>query len=866
MTERAADWDVKSAEIKPPGKLGGARAEFVASLGKKLKDARDVLGSLSRRRADRPKGEKDAKDKSDKSESLVEKKDELRRRLHALGASAKLLHFDSMAKALAEAAEVLDRNEVPTANDIGAIASVLDELPAMAWGEPAIRTDVDRKPPSEPPPPAKTPPRAALVVGSAMIAEALTDEELGPPYECARSGDVKDALAIVRKDAPDVIVVDEDVSDAAELVEALLDDPSTEGVPVIVLGAKQSAKFTALGVAKAIAKPITPEQLRRACEEAIDQKHEVTMRVTLGEPTIEQLGERLADEVRRAIVESAGAQRSARVPLGEGTEVMSALWGAIARVREVVTARTGGAVRFGATGPEGAIAVAPWLHPDFPGTARVALPYGRTRGPAADVQLHGRRIVVADDDPGVTWFIADLLRTAGCVVFEALDGNAALDLCFREAPEVVISDVLMPGLDGFALTRALKRDVALRDVPVILLSWKEDLLQRVRELGASAAAYLRKESDSRAIVARVRECLRPRARVEARLQSEGEARGRLDGLTPRALLELASAARPNSRVSVRDATFLYEVELRDGAPRRATRSRVGGDGSSVARGEPVIAALLGVGAGRFTVTTADAPIAGEDRDFSGSLAQLLAKPLAIARAARLVTTGVRTVMVEKLRVNRDALTALAASTPEPARSLAYAIADGASPRQLLRNGQVNPALLDDVLGDLAARGAIEAAYTTTGEEVLAPMASSLLAAREAPLASRARPAEARRVSEKPAPVAPAPVAPPPAPEVDVVPSSLADAVIREISERASDVRARSSNPPPIVEPSELRPRSSNPPPAEAAEEQAATLSAQIFGTGTPIPPDAIVPAALDDRTDVDAPVEARANDDEDGIV
>jgi len=66
----------------------------------------------------------------------------------------------------------------------------------------------------------------------------------------------------------------------------------------------------------------------------------------------------------------------------------------------------------------------------------------------------------------------------------------------------------MPGLDGFALSRALRRDVALRDTPVILLSWKEDLLQRVRELGASAAAYLRKESDSRAIVARAKEARR----------------------------------------------------------------------------------------------------------------------------------------------------------------------------------------------------------------------------------------------------------------------------------------------------------------------------------------------------------------------
>ncbi len=202
------------------------------------------------------------------------------------------------------------------------------------------------------------------------------------------------------------------------------------------------------------------------------------------------------------------------MPLGEGTEVMSAMWGAIARVREVIVARTGGAVRFGSTGPEGAVALAPWLQPDLPGTDRLMASVGRGRGPAADVRLHGRRVIVADDDPGVTWFIADLLRTAGCNVHEALDGTTALDLAYRTSPELVISDILMPGIDGFALTRTLKRDVALRDVPVILLSWKEDLLQRVRELGASAAAYLRKESDSRSICAGAR--VPPSARAGGR--------------------------------------------------------------------------------------------------------------------------------------------------------------------------------------------------------------------------------------------------------------------------------------------------------------------------------------------------------------
>jgi CheY-like chemotaxis protein len=776
-------------------------------------------------------------------------REELRRKIHALVASAKMLRFDAMTQVLLEAEAVLDRAGQAgraSEDDLATIAHILDDLPALAWGD-GPRHEV--KKPSDPPDSGPLL-RTALVVGSEMLAEALTDEDLVPgalPYECERTDDAQAAIGLARKVAPEVVVIDADVADAPELVEALLDDPLTEPVPIVIVGAFRegaaAARFVALGVARTLTKPITAEALRRACDEAVEHRNEVTMRVTLGEPTLEQLGERLADEVRKAIVESVDAAgRSVRVPLGEGTEVMSAMWGAIARVREVVIARTGGAVRFGGEGPEGAVAMAPWLQPDMPGTDRLMAAAGRGRGPAADVRLHGRRVIVADDDPGVTWFIADLLRTAGCNVHEALDGTTALDLAYRTSPELVISDILMPGLDGFALARAMKRDIALRDVPVILLSWKEDLLQRVRELGASAAAYLRKESDSRSILARVRECLRPRARVEARLRTEGEVRGRLDGLTVRSLLELACAIRPESRVGVRDASFLYEVEIREGAPKRVTRSSSDG---SFERGERVLGGMLGVGSGRFTVSSSEMAVPADERDLTGSLAAQLARPVAMARAARNVTTGARTIGIERLRLDPDAMPRLVAATPEPARSIVKALAEGSAPREMLLGGQVDPTLLEEVLSDLASRGAVEAVWSHTGEELLASAVASLLAPPAPAVRAAAPPPRQRSSSRPPPPVERPPSAPRQSSAPDLMPSSLADAVMRELSDRAPELRHRSSNPPPIVEPSELRPRSSKPP-AQAVAERVPS-----------IPPDAVVPEveAQPDATEVDAPVE-----------
>src|SRR6185436_20778165 len=169
-------------------------------------------------------------------------------------------------------------------------------------------------------------------------------------------------------------------------------------------------------------------------------------------------------------------------------------------------------------------------------------------------------------------FLSGILKAVGAEVFEAHVGERAFELAASLWPDLVVSDVLMPKLDGFSLCHEIKRDVAVRDVPVILLSWKEDLLQRLRELGADADGYLRKEASAAAILQRVHEVLRTRVRIESRLKGEGEVRGRLDGVTPATLLATIARVRGDARLCIRDASFLYEVEMRDGAPKSATRT------------------------------------------------------------------------------------------------------------------------------------------------------------------------------------------------------------------------------------------------------------------------------------------------------
>src|SRR5262249_1703379 len=143
-----------------------------------------------------------------------------------------------------------------------------------------------------------------------------------PSFACDCTPDAQAAFDLARTNDPDLILIDGDVDDASELVEALLDDVRTERTPIVVIGSflepGEAAKFVGMGVRKTIGKPTSREALRALCEKTLEK-------------------------------------------------------------------------------PE----AAPIVETPAP-----------TRGNASEVRLQGRRVVVADDDPAIVWFIADTLKTS----------------------------------------------------------------------------------------------------------------------------------------------------------------------------------------------------------------------------------------------------------------------------------------------------------------------------------------------------------------------------------------------------------------------------------------------------------------------
>ncbi len=115
-----------------------------------------------------------------------------------------------------------------------------------------------------------------------------------------------------------------------------------------------------------------------------------------------------------------------------------------------------------------------------------------------------QRVLIADDNIDMRTYLQKLLQAAGFQVECVGDGEQALGRAREHRPDLVLSDVMMPKMDGFGLLAALRKDPQLRDVPVLLLSARAGEEAKVEGFAAGANDYLVKPFSARELVARVR--------------------------------------------------------------------------------------------------------------------------------------------------------------------------------------------------------------------------------------------------------------------------------------------------------------------------------------------------------------------------
>ena len=204
-------------------RLGGARADFVASLGRKVQDAREVVAALE----------------DDPASRAGARRAEAQAACPQRGGAAVALRRDVAVPARGARSPRPRRAILGSLREqeVAFVAQVVDDLPALAWGEsPPRETPNDASEDASDAPGGM--PVAVLVVGGEALADALSEDATLRPrgFESERTEDAQTALDLARAYAPDIVLVDADVPLATELVEALLDDPLTEPVPILVVG------------------------------------------------------------------------------------------------------------------------------------------------------------------------------------------------------------------------------------------------------------------------------------------------------------------------------------------------------------------------------------------------------------------------------------------------------------------------------------------------------------------------------------------------------------------------------------------------------------------------------------------------------
>jgi two-component system KDP operon response regulator KdpE len=141
------------------------------------------------------------------------------------------------------------------------------------------------------------------------------------------------------------------------------------------------------------------------------------------------------------------------------------------------------------------------------------------REPAEPARSH--RVLVVDDEPQIVRALKVVLREAGFEAVPAETGAEALDLAAVRPPDAAIVDLMLPDIDGIAVTRTLRE---WSEMPILVLSAVGEEEQKVMALEAGADDYITKPFGARELVARLNAALRRAAR------GEGEPRIEADGL------------------------------------------------------------------------------------------------------------------------------------------------------------------------------------------------------------------------------------------------------------------------------------------------------------------------------------------------
>lgn len=117
------------------------------------------------------------------------------------------------------------------------------------------------------------------------------------------------------------------------------------------------------------------------------------------------------------------------------------------------------------------------------------------------------RILVVDDSPTEMFRFKEILNKNGFEVLEASNGADGVTLAQAEQPDLVLMDIVMPGVNGFQATRQIARGVSTKHIPIVIVSTKDQDTDRVWGKRQGARDYLTKPIDESQLITVIKRCL-----------------------------------------------------------------------------------------------------------------------------------------------------------------------------------------------------------------------------------------------------------------------------------------------------------------------------------------------------------------------
>ncbi len=174
------------------------------------------------------------------------------------------------------------------------------------------------------------------------------------------------------------------------------------------------------------------------------------------------------------------------------------------------------------------------------------------------------RVLVVEDDPTIRMMLTRQLEASHYLVEAAVDGQTGLQLANQKPWDIIVADLDLPKLDGWGLLRALKADVSLREIAVMLLSAHEGEVDTLKAARSGARAYLKKSGRSKQMLDAVSLLASPRARAWDALSERRETRVELRAMGPLWLLRTLAELDCSGRLELEDALGRYELVISQG--------------------------------------------------------------------------------------------------------------------------------------------------------------------------------------------------------------------------------------------------------------------------------------------------------------